>query len=228
MSWFSKFLSSSIGQKAIMSLSGLFLMLFLVVHLIGNLQLLKDDGGEAFNTYAFFMTHNPLIFFISITNYIFILLHAGQGLWLWQRNRAARGAARYGVTHTRPSERSSRNMAWYGIVILLFILLHLYQFWLKMKMGVLPPVNVAAYDHPVSDLYLPVKEAFSNIGYVLFYLVSMVVIGFHLWHGFWSSLQTLGINHPKYNPLIRGLGYVYSVGVPFGFAVIPIWMFLNK
>jgi succinate dehydrogenase / fumarate reductase cytochrome b subunit len=228
MSWFTKFLSSSIGQKTIMSLTGIFLMLFLVIHLIGNFQLLKDDGGEAFNTYAFFMTHNMLIKIISYSLYAFILWHAVQGIRLWLNNRAARGNVRYAVNHTRGSERSARNMAWFGIVIFVFIVLHMIQFWLQMKLGVLPPVDVAAYDHPVTNLYLPVKEAFQNGGYVLFYVVSMVVIGLHLWHGFWSAFQTLGMNHPRYNGLIKTVGYTYAIGVSAGFALIPLWIYFSK
>lgn len=228
MSWLSKFFSSSIGQKVIMSLTGIFLMLFLVVHLLGNFQLLKDDGGEAFNTYAFFMTHNPLIKIISYSLYAFILLHTVQGLRLWASNRASRGTARYAVNHTRSSERSARNMAWLGIIIFIFLILHLWQFWLQMKLGVLPPVEVDAYDHPVQNLYLPVAEAFQNIYYVIFYVVCMVVVGFHLWHGFWSSFQTLGLAHSKYTPLIKGIGYVYSIGMALGFAIIPILSYFSK
>ena len=228
MSWLSKFFSSSIGQKVIMSLTGIFLMLFLIVHLLGNFQLLKDDGGEAFNTYAFFMTHNPVIMIISYSLYAFILLHTVQGLRLWLSNRASRGSERYAVSHTRSSERSARNMAWLGIVIFIFLILHLWQFWLQMKMGVLPPTEVAAYDHPVQNLYLPVAEAFQNIYYVIFYVVCMVVVGFHLWHGFWSSFQTLGLTHHKYTPIIKGIGYVYSIGISLGFAVIPILSYFSK
>ncbi|HNG89951.1 MAG TPA: succinate dehydrogenase cytochrome b subunit [Saprospiraceae bacterium] len=227
MSWLSKFLSSSIGQKVIMSLTGLFLMLFLVVHLIGNFQLLKSDGGEAFNTYSYFMTHNPLIKIISYTLYAFILWHAVQGLRLWLSNRAASGGGRYGVTHVRSSETSSRNMAWLGIVIFVFLLLHMWQFWFQMHFGTMSEVNVSAYDHPVKDLYSPVYAAFQNTGYVVFYVISMVVIAFHLWHGFWSSFQTLGINHRRYTPLIKGIGYLYSIGVPLGFALIPLWVYLK-
>jgi succinate dehydrogenase / fumarate reductase cytochrome b subunit len=84
---------------------------------------------------------------------------------------------------------------------------------------------VAAYDHPVQNLYLPVKEAFSNIYYVLFYVVSMVVVGFHLWHGFWSSFQTVGINHPRYNGLIKTVGYAYAVLMAVGFSFIPVYMY---
>jgi succinate dehydrogenase / fumarate reductase cytochrome b subunit len=228
MSWLSKFFDSSIGQKVIMSLTGLFLMLFLVIHLLGNLQLLKDDGGEAFNTYAFFMTHNPLIKIVSYTLYAFILIHTIQGLRLWLSNRASRGVEKYAVQHTRSSERSARNMAWFGIVILIFLILHLWQFWLQMKMGVLPPVEVEAYDHPVQNLYLPVAEAFQNVFYVIFYVICMVVVGFHLWHGFWSAFQTLGLAHKKYTPIIKGIGMVYSVGMAIGFAIIPILFFLTK
>lgn len=228
MSWFAKFLTSSIGQKVVMSLTGLFLMLFLIVHLLGNLQLLADDCGEAFNTYAFFMTHNPLIKLISYSLYAFILIHAVQGIMLWQRNRAARGNAHYAAHHARPSERASRNMAWLGIVIFVFLVLHLWQFWLQMKLGALPPTEVAAYDHPVQNLYHPVAVAFLNPFYVAFYVVCMVVIGFHLWHGFWSSFQTLGLDHRKYTPLIKGLGYVYSILIPLGFALIPLVFYLFK
>lgn len=228
MGWFSKFLSSSIGQKYLMSLTGLFLMLFLIVHLIGNLQLLYTDGGEAFNTYAYFMTHNPLIKIISYSLYAFILIHAFQGVSLWLKNRAARGNIKYAVQHTRSSERAARSMAWLGIVIFIFLLIHLYQFWLQMKMGVLPPVNVAAYDHTVQNLYLPVAEAYKNPLWVVFYVICMVVVAMHLWHGFWSSFQTLGINHPRYTPLIKGIGVVYSIGIPVGFALIPVIFYLRN
>ena len=228
MSWLSKFFSSSIGQKVIMSLTGIFLMLFLIVHLLGNFQLLKNDDGEAFNTYAFFMTHNPIIKIISYSLYAFILLHTVQGLRLWISNRASRGSNRYAVNHTRSSERSARNMAWFGMVIFIFLILHLWQFWLQMKMGILPAAEVPAYDRPVQNLYLPVAEAFQNIYYVIFYVVCMVVVGFHLWHGFWSSFQTLGLAHRKYSPIIKIVGYVYSIGVSFGFAVIPILSYFSK
>ena len=156
-----------------------------------------------------------------------MLLHTFQGLRLWQNNRSARGPHKYALSHTRSSERSARNMAWFGIVIFIFLLLHLWQFWLQMKLGVLPAVEVAAYDHPVQNLYLPVAQAFDNIYYVLFYVVCMVVVGFHLWHGFWSSMQTLGLDHRKYTPLIKGIGYVYSIGMGVGFSIIPIVSYLS-
>lgn len=228
MSWFSSFLTSSIGQKVVMALTGLFLTIFLAVHLLGNLQLLKADGGEAFNQYAYFMTHNPLIKTTSYLLYASILLHALQGILIWQRNKAARGANRYAVNHVRSSERTSRNMAWIGIVLFVFIVLHMYQFWFQMHWG---PVGEVTYDgdlHPVKDLYALVAASYENLAYVLFYVVSMAVVGFHLWHGFWSAFQTLGLNHSKYTPLIKGIGGAYAIVVPALFALIPVWMYLMQ
>ncbi len=228
MSWFSNFLTSSIGKKLIMSLTGLFLIVFLLVHLTGNLQLLMDDGGRQFNLYAKFMTTNPLIKFTSYGLYAFILLHAIQGILLWLKNKAAKGSS-YAVNNTRATNTVAgfaKNMGWLGIIILVFLLIHMYQFWLQMKLGHLPMVE---YDGvQVKNLYAPVTETFSNIGFVVFYVLSMVVIAFHLWHGFQSSFQTLGLNHKKYTPFIHGLGKLYAVAVPLGFALIPILFFLKN
>ena len=224
MSWLTGVLDSAIGKKLQMALSGLFLVLFLTVHLIGNLQLLKSDGGEAFNTYAYFMTHNPLIKTVSILLYFTILWHAVQGIRIWLGNKGAR-TSRYAVTHSRSSESAARNMAWFGIIIFIFLILHLWQFWWQMKFGTLPEVTYSALDHSVKDLYTPVAAAFSNIFYVLFYVICMVIVGLHLWHGFGSIFRTLGIDHRKYTPMIDGLGKFYSVVVAAAFAVIPLWFY---
>ena len=227
MSWFSNFLTSSIGRKMVMSLTGIFLILFLVVHLIGNLQLLYDDGGEKFNLYAKFMTTNPLIKTTSYLLYAFILIHAVQGWLLWRKNRQARGPQGYAVKTTKTVGTNSfaaNNMGWLGTIIFLFLAIHLYQFWLQMKLGNLPMAN---YDgQEVKDLYAIVSVAYENVGFVIFYVVSMIVIGFHLIHGFQSAFQTLGINHSKYTPFIKGVGKIYAILVPLGFAIIPVYMYL--
>src|SRR5688500_16333434 len=113
MNWFSKFFSSTIGRKLVMALTGLFLILFLVVHLIGNLQLLKSDQGESFNTYAQFMTSNPLIITISVVNYAFILLHIIWSIVLTIRNRRSRGLQGYAL-NKNSSHWTSRNMGILG------------------------------------------------------------------------------------------------------------------
>jgi succinate dehydrogenase / fumarate reductase, cytochrome b subunit len=227
MSWFSDFLTSSIGRKLVMSLTGLFLIVFLLIHLIGNLQLLYADGGEAFNLYAKFMTTNPLIKTVSYLLYAFILIHAIQGWLLWRKNKQARGSQGYAVKVTKTvgtNRFTSVNMGWLGTIIFVFLLIHLYQFWLQMKLDKLP---MASYDGvEVKDLYIIVSQTYQNIGFVIFYVVSMVVVALHLYHGFQSAFQTLGLNHRKYTPLIKGIGVVYSIAIPLGFAIIPIYMYL--
>ncbi|NRB52913.1 MAG: succinate dehydrogenase cytochrome b subunit [Saprospiraceae bacterium] len=229
MNWFSRFLTSSLGKKLLMSLTGLFLISFLIIHLIGNFQLLIDDGGKQFNVYAKFMTTNPVIKTVSYLLYGSILLHAVQGLLIWRENRVARGGTRYAVKVTRAvntSAKLSSNMGWLGAIVLVFILVHMYQFWLQMKLGNLP---MATYDgQEYKDLYTIVAAAYQNIFYVIFYVVSMLVIAFHLWHGFQSSFQTLGLNHRKYTPFIHVLGKLIAVVIPLGFAVIPVFMFLLR
>lgn len=225
MNWFSTFLTSSVGRKLVMSLTGLFLIIFLVVHLIGNLQLLAGDGGLAFNEYAKFMTSFGPIKAVSYLLYASILLHAVQGWLLWSKNRAARGGS-YAVKRTRTvntSAAASRNMGWLGTIIFVFILIHMYQFWFQMHWNIEPQADTG-----LKDLYSVVEMAYTNLGFVIFYVVSMIVIAYHLWHGFQSAFQTLGINHEKYSPFIRTLGKLYSIVVPAGFALIPIIMYLTR
>ena len=209
-----------------MSLTGIFLILFLFVHLIGNLQLLTDDGGESFNLYAKMMTTNPLIKVISYGNYFFIILHAIMGIMLWLQNKSARGS-KYAVNTTANTSYSSRNMAWFGIIIFVFIVLHMIAFWGTMHFGTLP-LETYGIETDVKNLYVIVQDAFSKLGIVIFYVACMVVIALHLNHGFQSAFQTLGLNHKKYTPFIKGLGAAYSILIPLGFAIIPVFMFLFR
>lgn len=220
MNWLVKFFTSSIGKKIIMSLTGLFLCSFLLIHLIGNFQLLKNDGGLAFNEYAKFMTSNPLIKTVSYLLYGSILLHTIQGLILWRINKKAKGVTPGGVN--KSSTFASRNMALLGTIVLVFILIHMRQFWFEYKFG-----EVGVDTNGFKNLYAIVALAFSNIYYVVFYVIGMLAIGYHLSHGFQSGFQTLGLNHPKYTPAIKALGLGFSILVAFGFSAIPIYMFLN-
>lgn len=225
MSWFVRFLTSSIGYKLVMSLTGLFLITFLTVHLAGNLQLLLDDGGKAFDLYAYKMTHNPFIKTTSYGLYFFILLHAVQGLIIASKNRSARGT-NYKVTTGKNTTFAARKMALLGTVVLLFIIGHMAQFWYRMKFGELPTAMIDGLE--VKGLYEVVNAAFQDPIIVVLYLVSLIALGFHLSHGFQSAFQTLGFNHPKYTPVIKAVGIFYSVVVTLGFAIIPIWMFVKS
>jgi len=227
MNWFSTFITSSIGQKVIMSLTGLFLIIFLVVHLVGNLQLMQDDGGQAFNVYAHFMTTNPLIKFTSYGLYFFILLHALQGLLLARKNRLARGKVRYAVTSNKNVSWASKQMALLGTLVLIFLFIHMGDFWYQMKFtNNLALVTYEGVGYPVKDLYAKVAVTFKQPWFVVVYVISMLGLGLHLLHGFQSAFQTLGINHKKYTPIIKSIGVLYSIAVPLGFAVIPVYFYL--
>ncbi|MBS1490551.1 MAG: succinate dehydrogenase cytochrome b subunit [Bacteroidetes bacterium] len=225
MKWLIDLFSSTLGRKVLMALTGLFLILFLAVHLAGNLQLLKHDGGRAFNVYAEFMSTNPLIQVISKGNFFFILLHAGVSLGLTIRNRKARGSVGYAVTSGKSSIWSSRNMGILGTVILVFIVIHLKDFWAQMHWG---GIETVMYDgKEYRDLSKLVAYWFHVGWYVALYCFCMIAIGFHLWHGFISAFQTLGLNHPKYNPLIHFVGKAFAIVVPALFAWIPLAMYFN-
>ncbi len=225
MKWFIDLFSSTLGKKLMMALTGLFLILFLLIHLIGNLQLMKDDGGHAFNVYADFMGHNPIIQLISKGNFFFILLHIGISTFLTIRNRGARGPEGYAVKSSKSSIWSSRNMGILGTIILVFLVVHLKDFYFKMHYGEMASVN---YDgKEIKDIYTVVAEMFTINWYVALYVFSMFGVAFHLWHGFTSTFQTLGLNHLKYNPVISFVGKTFSIVVPALFALIPIWMFFN-
>src|SRR5688572_29313792 len=224
MNWFSNLLSSTLGRKVMMALTGLFLILFLAVHLAGNLQLLKHDDGQAFNIYAHFMTSNPLIKAISYVNYAFIVLHIIWAILLTSRNRAARGGQGYAVAN-KTSHWSSRNMGIHGTFIALFLIIHLRGFWYEMHWGGIATANYDGVDY--KNLYAVVDAAYNELWYVVLYVVSMLLLAFHLYHGFGSAFQTLGLNHVKYNPMIRFIGVAFALIVPALFALIPIVMYFN-
>ncbi|OIN56461.1 succinate dehydrogenase cytochrome b subunit [Arsenicibacter rosenii] len=226
MSWVTQTLSSSLGRKVIMSLTGLFLCSFLIVHVAGNLQLFKGDGGRAFNEYTYFMTHNPLIITVSYLLYTSIIVHASMALILTRHNQDSRPVKYAYAKPEANSPWSSRNMGVLGTVLLIFIVLHMRTFWFEMHFGSVP---MAEYDgKEYKDLYTVVVAAFSQLWYVAVYVVCMIALGYHLVHGFKSGFQTLGIRHKKYTPLIEFLGtFVFAIVIPALFAVMPIYMYLK-
>jgi len=255
MNWLTSFLHSSIGRKLLMALTGLFLCAFLLVHLIGNLQLFKHDHGLAFNTYAVFMTSNPFIKFTSYGLYATIIFHAFWGLYLVYLNKKARPQTYAMVDGKANSSWASRSMGLLGTIILAFIVTHMADFWAEYKFGEVPYVQYQqdlntldvtcvptdAIDSKmiqftsnnveytiVKDLNKEVVEAFKEWWLVVLYVVAMIAISFHLIHGFKSAFQTMGFNHSKYNGLIRFIGiYVFGIIVPILFAAMPIYFFLN-
>ena len=227
MSWLTRTLSSSIGKKVIMSLTGLFLIIFLVVHLSGNLLLLKNDGGQAFNEYTVFMTTNPIVITLSYILYAVILIHIIYSLILSVNNRDAR-PVRYALYKGEAnSSWPSRHMGLLGTIILIFLVIHLKSFWYGLKIGAVPVITYPGFGE-AEDLYTVVKEAFSQWWYVALYIISMIGLAYHLVHGFVSAFQTLGLQHRKYTPFIKKVGIAFAIIVPVLFALIPIIMFMNS
>ncbi|MBA4303282.1 MAG: succinate dehydrogenase [Sphingobacteriaceae bacterium] len=225
------FLRSSIGRKLMMALTGLFLILFLVVHLAGNLQLLAGDGGEAFNRYSYFMANNGLIQTVSKLNFLFIILHVIYSIWLTRTNAAARPIAYAGKAKEVQSQWSSRNMGILGTLILLFLIVHLKSFWYEFKFGSIPTIPAGTYDGldmEIIDAYSYIAAAYAQPGYVAIYLIGMTVLAFHLFHGFQSAFQTLGLGFSKYKKLIQTVGVIYSILIPVLFAIIPVVMYLQQ
>jgi len=227
MNWIVRFFTSSLGQKYIMALTGLFLISFLIVHLSGNLQLLADDGGESFNVYAEFMSNNFIIRIISIGLYTFIILHAIQGIILAIQNRKAKGS-KYRKGEPAGATWQAKNMALLGILVFAFLLLHMGDFWWKMRFtDELAMVTYEGRTEPVEDIYTRVHVAFQQPWIVIAYVIGVIALAFHLIHGFQSSFQSLGLNHKKYTQFIKGFGIVFSILLCAGFALIPIIHYLN-
>ena len=216
---------SSIGKKLWMALTGLFLCVFLIGHLAGNLQLFipGELGRLQFNEYAKFMTSNPLIRVMSIITFASVILHVVDAAILTKANKSAR-PVKYSKTNPGANSIwSSRNMGILGTLILAFLVLHLSNFWYETHFG-----DLKMDVNGNKDLYAAVAFSFSQLWYVVIYVLAMIPIGFHLVHGFQSGFQTLGLNHPKYTPIIKKVGFAFAVLIPLAFAIIPVNMFLGN
>lgn len=204
----------SIGKKILMSLSGLFLFVFLVEHLIGNLLLLKGDEGAAFIEYSHNMVHNILIRAIEVVLFLAILVHVIDGIMISLKNKKSRPV---GYAANKPSGNSkwnSRNMIWTGLFILVFLVIHLSAFFWPYRITGLEE-NVTIFDLAVHKFQQPV--------FTIFYIVAFILLGFHLQHGFYSAFQTLGLRNSKYYPLIMGAGWFFTVVLTIGFTIIPLY-----
>ncbi|GAA0556076.1 succinate dehydrogenase cytochrome b subunit [Chitinophaga japonensis] len=227
MKW-SQFFNTSIGKKLLVGATGLFLCSFIVVHLAGNVQLLYNDGGKAFNSYAAFMGHNSLIQFIAWGLKIVILLHLVVALQLTFSNQRARPVKYAMNPGNQTSSWFSRQMAVMGSVLLIFIVVHLANFWYRFHYGSLPTISYEATGQPVKDLYTVVQTAFKEGWLVALYVIGMVALSFHLVHGFKSAFQTFGLNHVKYNGLIKFTGvWLFGILIPLGFALIPLVIYFK-
>ena len=206
-------------------LSGLFLVLFLLGHLLGNLQLFipGEDGQKQFNEYALFMTTNPAVKILSVLTYSSIILHTVLTLFLVFQSSNARDVKYLQSSGNANSTWGSKNMAILGTLILVFIVIHMKSFWYEMHFGV---IGLDPWGN--KDLHTVTVTAFNELWYVLFYVLSMVVLAIHLKHGVESVFQTLGIKTRRYVSLIHKAAYGFALIVPAAFASIPIYLYVTQ
>ncbi|MCD4681427.1 MAG: succinate dehydrogenase cytochrome b subunit [Bacteroidales bacterium] len=213
---------SSVTKKIVMSLMGLFLIIFLLVHLTVNLFLLFDPTRELFNVAAHFMATNPVLKIMEISLFAGFIIHILFGLILQIQNWLAR-PKRYKVEGYSHTSFFSKFMIHTGIVILIFLVLHLLDFYFKLKFGDVP--NMIIHGHEYPDMGLVVIEKFSITSFIIIYIIALIILGFHLHHAFQSAFQSLGLNHTKYTPVIKALGTIYSIVVALGFIIIPLYIY---
>jgi succinate dehydrogenase / fumarate reductase cytochrome b subunit len=222
------FIAGSIGTKILIGATGLLLIVYLVIHLAGNV--LIYFGPATFNGYAHFMLRNPLIIPIEIGLLAIFVLHVYKVATNWLANRRARPVGyvkrRWGGPGSRKSIASS-TMILTGLVLFVFVPIHLVQFKYGPEHVVqeaTPTVEAAAQ---MRDLYGLVVQVFGNALNVGFYVFCMVVVGFHLWHGFSSAFQSLGADHPRTTPWVLRAGQVVAIAIAGGFITIPLWIYFG-
>ena len=218
-------LRSSIGKKLLNGLTGVLLLLFIVAHLAGNLTIFA--GKDALNAYAA-TTHSlgPLLIVIELGLAAVFLLHAGSAISVWRDNTAARDS-RYVVSKSKGAASkqtvASRTLIWTGLVLLAFLILHLWQF----RFGPDYRTALAGHAGDVWDLHRIVVDTFKNPLWSGLYVAVMILLGFHLRHGFWSAFQSIGALNPKLRPIAFSAGLIFAIVIAVGFLLLPIFVYLS-
>jgi len=224
MKW-KQVLTSSVGRKYVMALTGLFLIVFLVVHAYVNVNVLFENGEENFNRAANFMSTNVVIRIMEFGLFAGFIIHIYQGYLLNMQNRARR-SQKYSID--APSKTStwySRSMTLLGTLILLFLIVHIANFWVPSRFGGLEEVSYSNLE--THNLYAKMKDVFSNPLLVLLYLVGCFSLAWHLLHGFQSAFQTMGWKHRRYAGAVERAGLIFSIVVPLIFAMMPVFTYFG-
>lgn len=211
---------SSIGKKLIMSLTGLFLITFLIIHASINSMIWFNDGGETFSHYGHFMGTNLIVRTLEIGLVAGFLIHIFDGLMLWKQNRDARPVKYAYSVAPEKSKWYSRSMGLLGTLILIFLVIHTSHFWIPNRASQFTTGEEL-------NLFQLMQTEFSEWYTVLIYCAGCFSLFWHLLHGFKSAFQTLGLNHTKYNKAIEVVGIAFAVIIPFLFAMMPISMFFG-
>lgn len=219
---------SSVGKKIINALTGLMLVVFITVHLIGNLALLRSDSTP-FNKYCHFLESTGILLYVVEIGLVAVFLfHIVMAIAVWFDKKRARPEP-YIVNKDAgsPSKKtwSSKNMIITGLVLIVFTVIHVITF--KYGPGVADGYMSNINGVEMRDLYRVVAETFHNIYYVIAYLTVIILLGLHLRHGFWSAFQSLGLQHPRLVPLIYSLGIIITIALAVGFLFLPIYIYFG-
>lgn len=216
---------SSITKKVIMSLAGLFLITFLLVHLGLNLILLIDKSRETFNLAAHFMGTNPVVKIFEVVLFGGFIIHIFWGLLLFFQNRAARPQG-YAIGTNSQESIFSKYMVHTGALVLVFLVIHLFDFWVKSRFtGGVPEIIIDGKMY--EDMGILVLAKFTDPSMVGMYILLLLFMGFHLDHAFQSALQSIGINHSKYTPFFKIFSRFLAVFITVGYIIIPLAIYFN-
>lgn len=214
------FFKSTIGRKALIALTGLFLISFLVVHVAVNAMIYFNDGGETFSKWAHFMGSNFIVRTIEIGLVAGLLAHVITGIIIVRKNKEARPTP---YAYSNPKANStwySRSMGLLGVLILLFLVIHSSDFWIPNRAN-------QFIEGEELDLFKKMQEVFSHWYMVVIYVGGCFALFWHLLHGFRSAFQSLGLNNLKYNQYIKAIGTAFAIIVPTLFATMPIAFYFN-
>jgi succinate dehydrogenase / fumarate reductase, cytochrome b subunit len=224
MKW-SAFFTSSIGKKFIMSLTGIFLISFLVVHVGVNACIWANDGGKMFNLASHFMGTTVVVRILEVGLFAGLLLHIVQGLILEVQNRSRRKNGYAVSLGNKGSKWYSRSMGLLGTLLLFFLVIHLSHFWIPSRFTDLPTVEYNGKE--VANQYGEIVRIFQNQFVVIVYILGCLSLMYHLLHGFQSAFRTLGVPNGKYISLIKGVGFGFAVIVSLAFAMMPVSVYLG-
>lgn len=224
----SNFLTASIGRKFLMSITGLFLMMFIMVHLCINLLLIVDDSGELFNLGANFMATNPAIKIMEPILGLGFVVHIIWSLIISIQNMKARPVGYAVSQQSYSSAWASRNMLVLGSLILVFLVMHVINFFYVIKFEPHSMGKVMVSGVEMEDTYTLVAGLFkTSIIYDLAYVVGGLLLGFHLAHGFWSAFQTIGLSNKVWINRLQLIAKIYAILVAVGFSIIPLYFLIK-
>lgn len=231
MTW-NQVLTSSVGRKLVMALTGLSLILFLIVHVIVNACIwanvfVPGDNGEIFNKAAQFLGQTLVPRVLEIGLFLFFIIHIVQGYML-EAKQSTKRSTPYSIKFgNRGSRWYSRSMGLLGTIIFLFLIIHIKDFWVPSRFGGLAEVQYIP-DGPVyHNLYGKMIEVFQSPWIVILYVVGCISLAYHLMHGFQSAFRTLGVNNKKHLKVLVGLGYAFAIIVCLVFALMPVSIYFG-